>query len=78
MATRGINSSLAWPCSSSRVRAHHQQRGLPVDGARPARAALQRCAEFHEGSAPFALVDPRYDGMRQTPEFQSLLARVKR
>jgi Tfp pilus assembly protein PilF len=46
--------------------------------AERARKALQRCMGFRDGSALFVLVDPRYDGMRQTPEYQALLGRVKR
>ena len=43
-----------------------------------ARSALRKSAEFHEGGAPYVLVDPRYDPLRGTPEYKDIEKRMIR
>lgn len=43
-----------------------------------ARTAIRKSGEFHEGSAPFILVDPRYDPLRTTPEYREIEKRMIR
>lgn len=42
------------------------------------REALRKAAEYHEGSAPYVLVDPRFDPLRDTPEYREIEKRMIR
>lgn len=70
-AMRKWGSERGWSCGLAMVK-------WAMGDREGARVALRRGAEFREGSALFVLVDPRYDGMRETAEYRAIAGMVKR